>query len=611
MKAFFRILSYARPFRTYLPLYIIFTIISVVFGVVNMVLLIPLLDVLFQEPTKEFYETFAVYPEFSLANIIDYFKHLFNYYFLQILQEHSKLYVLYYVCAVIVISFFIASIFGYLAGIVLAKIRANVIRRIRLNIFENVTRLDISFFSNERKGDIMSRITNDVQEIELSVVNSLRILFKEPFLIIGYMIAMMLISTNLTFFAVGYIIVSGFLIAEIIKRLKLQAFESQESLGRILNILDETLTGMRIIKAFNALKVVHQKFRKEVIKYAGINVSMAYKNELSTPLSQFLGVSVVAGLVIYGGGKVLQGDLNGSEFITFIAIFAQVLNPAKAISKEISSIQRGLASGDRIFKIIDLQPVIQDKPDAKPLDHFNDAIEFRNVYFAYGSEPVLKNINFKIKKGTTVALVGMSGGGKSTLADLIPRFYDPFKGEVLIDGVSIKEYQIESLRKHMGIVAQESILFNDSIFNNIAFGKPKASMEEVIHAAKIANAHDFITQLEDGYQTNIGERGSKLSGGQRQRISIARAVLKNPPILILDEATSALDSESEKAVQNALTNLMKSRTSIVIAHRLSTIQHADSILVVHEGEIVEQGTHQQLIENNKIYFKLTQMQSVT
>lgn len=611
MNSFLRILSYARPLRKFLPLYLLFTTISVIFGAVNLVLLAPLLRILFGETTPEFIEKYSSIPEFSLANGIQYFEQLFNYHLINAMEEAGKLNVLYYVCGVIIVSVLITNVFAYLSSIILARIRANVIRKIRLDIFENVTRLDLSFFTNERKGDIMSRITNDVQEVELSVVNSLRVLFREPLQILAYLAFMLAISMQLTIFALAYVIVAGLIISEITKRLKAKALQSQESLGRIVGILDETLTGMRIIKAFNALKQVHGKFRYEVSKYARINVSMAYKYELASPFSQFLGVAVVAGLVIYGGGMALNDRLDASAFIAFLGIFSQILVPAKAISKEISSIQRGLASGERIFKIVDAKSKIIEKKDAKPLASFSEEIRFNNVTFSYGSEPVLKKINMTIRKGTVVALVGMSGGGKSTLADLIPRFYDPTHGEILIDGVSLKDFQIESVRKHMGIVTQESILFNDSICNNIAFGKPDASIEEVEKAAKIANAHDFIMQMENGYDTNIGERGSKLSGGQRQRISIARAILKNPSILILDEATSALDSESERAVQDALSNLMRNRTSIVIAHRLSTIQHADAIYVIQEGEIVERGTHEELIENNKIYTKLTQMQSVS
>lgn len=608
MNIYLRILSYTRPLGKYLPFYVIFTLISVVFSAVNLVLLIPLLKILFEEIKPEFIEKYSVYPEFSLS--FDYFTHLFNYHFLQIIEEGSKLDALYFVCVIIIISVFLTNIFSYLAAILLAKIRANAIQKLRNSLFENVTRLDIGFFTNERKGDIMSRITNDVQEIEKSVVNSMKVIFREPLQIIAFLGAMMVISMNLTLFALVYMLVTGFLISEITKRLKKQAAEIQESLGRIVGMLDEVLSGMRIIKAFNAVKKINQKFTGEVRNYARVNVSMALKNELASPLSQFLGVSAVAGIVIYGGVRVLSGYIDASQFIAFIGIFSQILNPAKAISKEVSSIQRGLASGTRIFKVVDLQPQVKEKDSALPLTSFKKGIEFKNVYFAYESEPVLKNINFEIKKGTTLALVGMSGSGKSTLADLIPRFYDPTSGEILLDDQPLKDFQIESLRRHMGVVTQESILFNDTIFNNIAFGKDNASEEEVIHAAKIANAHQFIIEMEQGYYTSIGERGSKLSGGQRQRISIARAVLKNPEILILDEATSALDSESEKLVQEALQNLMQNRTSIVIAHRLSTIQHADEILVIQQGEIMERGTHQQLIANDKIYTKLSSMQSM-
>lgn len=608
MNTYFRILSYARPLGGFLPGYILFTLIAVIFNAVNLALLIPLLQILFDEITPDFVQQYSSYPEFNLT--LEYFQHLFNYYLLDIIQASGKLQALYYVCGVIIASVLVANLFSYLAAIILAKIRANVIKKIRISIFNNVTGLDIGFFTNERKGDIISRITNDVQEIELSVVNSMRVIFREPLQILAYLGAMLFLSTHLTLFALLYMLVTGFLISEITKRLKKKAQQSQESLARIVGILDETLSGMRIIKAFNAVKLINEKFKQEVMKYARINVSMAYKNELASPLSQFLGVTVVTGIVVYGGVRVLNGFLDASEFIAFIGIFSQILNPSKAISKEVSSIQRGLASAERIFRIVDLEPQIKDAPQAKKLESFDQAIEFRNVSFAYEKEPVLRNINLSIPKGYTVALVGTSGGGKSTLADLIPRFYDPGQGELLIDGRPIKDYQIESIRRQMGIVTQESILFNDTILNNIAFGKPEANREEVIQAAKIANAHQFIMQTEYGYDTNIGERGTKLSGGQRQRISIARAVLKNPPILILDEATSALDSESEKLVQVALTNLMKNRTSVVIAHRLSTIQHADEILVIQNGEIIERGRHEELLENNKVYTKLSSMQSV-
>jgi subfamily B ATP-binding cassette protein MsbA len=404
---------------------------------------------------------------------------------------------------------------------------------------------------------------------------------------------------------------TGGVLAEIIRRLKKQAKNSQESLGRIVNILDETFAGMRVVKAFNARNFILQKFEEESSYYRKVNKSMSYKNELASPVSEILGVAIVAAIIFFGGKLVLsnQSSLTPESFLVFLGIFAQIIQPAKNFSNGITSLQKGTASAKRIFDIIDLEPQIKNKSNAIKLNEFKDSIEFKNVSFAYDLDKVvLKNINLKIEKGKTIALIGPSGGGKSTLADLVPRFYDPTQGEVCIDGISIADYDLESMRQHLGIVTQESILFNDTIFNNIAFGKPNVSEEEVMQAAKIANAHDFIMQTENGYETKIGERGSKLSGGQRQRLSIARAVLKNPPILILDEATSALDSESEKLVQEALFNLMKNRTSIVIAHRLSTIQHADEIVVIQDGTIAERGTHEELNQKNGIYKKLSDIQ---
>jgi subfamily B ATP-binding cassette protein MsbA len=418
------------------------------------------------------------------------------------------------------------------------------------------------------------------------------------------------ISTKLTLFTLLILPLTGGVLAEIIKRLKKQATASQESLGRIVNILDETFGGMRVVKAFNARNFVLKRVEEESAYYRKVSKSMSYKNELASPVSEILGVAIIAAIIFFGGKLVLsdESSLSPESFLVFLGIFAQIIQPAKNFSNGITSLQKGTASAKRIFTIVDFQPAIQDKPDAIILTQFENNIEFRNVSFAYDTEPVLKGINLTIQKGKTLALVGPSGGGKSTLADLVPRFYDPTEGEVCVDGVSLKDYQIESLRKQLGVVTQESILFNDTIFNNIAFGMPDINEEKVISAAKIANAHDFIMQTENGYQTKIGERGSKLSGGQRQRLSIARAVLKNPPILILDEATSALDSESEKLVQEALFNLMKNRTSIVIAHRLSTIQHADEIVVIQDGKIAERGSHDQLNAQNGLYKKLVDIQ---
>lgn len=610
MKTYLRILSFAKPLGRFVPQYIFFTLLSIIFSLTQLTLLKPLFDVIFEQIGPEKLAEYANQPTFELS--LDYINDIFNYHLTLWKDEIGPFGALLFVCIIIIISTLLSNLFKYLSAVILAKVRANVIRNLRMTILDRVSMLHIGYFSNERKGDIMSRITNDVQEVENSIVNSLKVAFREPATIIVYFIFLFFMSYKLTLFTIILLPLSGGIISGIAKRLKKSAQESQESLGRIVGMLDETLSGMRVIKAFNARKYVLSKFHEEVDNYADVNVKMARKNELASPLSEFLGVFFVAGILLYGGSLVLSGNsaLDAAGFLTYIAVFTQVLNPAKAISNSFSSIQRGLASGERIFSVIDTVPMIRNKKSARELKNFQDQLVFDKVSFAYEKKNVLKNINLTIKKGKTIALVGPSGGGKSTLADLIPRFYDPSEGQLLIDGKPITEYKIESIRKLMGIVTQESILFNDTIFKNIAFGLPDAKEEEVIKAAKIANAHEFIIKTDKGYQTEIGERGTKLSGGQRQRLSIARAVLKNPPILILDEATSALDSASEKLVKEALTNLMKNRTSIVIAHRLSTIQHADEIIVIRHGEIIERGTHNELIENNGLYKKLNMMQSI-
>jgi subfamily B ATP-binding cassette protein MsbA len=610
MQTYLRILSYARPFGKFVPTYIFYTLFSIIFGLINFTLLKPLFDVIFEQVDPDSLEQFRIQPPFSFT--IDYFTGLFNHYFLSVRDEYGKMGTLFFVCIIIVVSVFLSNLFTYLSGIVLAKVRANVIKGMRIDIFEKVGALHIGYFSNERKGDLMSKMTNDVQEVENTIVQSLRVVFREPATIILYFAVLFFMSVKLTLFTILIIPISGAIIGGITRRLKKRAVQSQESLGRIVNILDETLGGMRVIKAFNAERFIGKKFDEETDYYSQVNVSMARKNELASPISQFLGVSVVAGILVYGGSLVLSGesDLSASNFITYIIIFTQVLNPAKEISRSVSNIQRGIASAERIFEVVDTQSQIKAPANPKPISGFNHSIEFNQVSFAYEDKLILKDINFRLEKGKTIALVGPSGGGKSTLADLVPRFYDPNSGGILLDGADLREFSPSELRSLMGIVTQESILFNDTVFNNIAFGIEGATEEEVKEAAKIANAHEFISQLENGYQTSIGERGSKLSGGQRQRLSIARAVLKNPPILILDEATSALDSESELLVQEALTKLMTNRTTLVIAHRLSTIQHADEILVIERGQIVQRGTHSDLMAEQGLYQKLSSIQSV-
>ncbi len=605
MKIFFRILSYANRLPRRLAFFFLYSILGIIFGAFNIILLIPMLSVLFDRTKSEVIPPLS---EFKLS--IDYLKDTFNHYFLTIIRDYGKLDALIFVCALIVLCVVLANLFRYLERVIATKMRVDLVKNIRMDIFRNVSQLHIGYFNNERKGDLISRFTNDVGEVENAVMSSLKAVLKEPITIIIYFAMLFAISPQLTFFTLLVLPLTGGALAEIIKRLKKQAADSQESLGRIVNILDETFSGMRVIKAFNARDFIMKKIDDESAYYRKVNKSMAYKNELASPVSEILGVSIIAGIIFFGGKLVLSDDsvLTPESFLVFLGIFAQIIQPAKSFSNGITSLQKGTASAKRIFSVIDYQPAIQDKPNAEKLLSFERSIEFKNVSFAYDTENVLKGINLKIEKGKTLALVGPSGGGKSTLADLVPRFYDPTEGEVCIDGKSLADYQIESLRKHLGVVTQESILFNDTIFNNIAFGMPDINEEKVIQAAKIANAHDFIMQTENGYQTLIGERGSKLSGGQRQRLSIARAVLKNPPILILDEATSALDSESEKLVQEALFNLMKNRTSIVIAHRLSTIQHADEIVVIQDGKIAERGTHEQLSAQSGLYKKLVDIQ---
>ena len=606
MNSFFRILSYANKLRTRLAFFFGYSILGIIFGAFNIVLVMPMLNVLFKQ-TKNI-PTIPPMPEFTVST--DYVTGLFNHYFLQIVVNQGALNSLLFVCALIVSCVILANLFRYLERVMATKIRVDLVKNIRMDIFKKVTQLHIGYFNNERKGDLISRFTNDVNEVENAVMNSLKAVLKEPITIVVYFFVLFTISSQLTLFTLLVLPITGGVLAEIIKRLKKQATQSQESLGRILNILDETFSGMRVIKAFNARNFVIDKIEKESGFYRKMSKSMSYKNELASPVSEILGVLIISGIIFFGGNMVLSEDatLEPAAFMTFLAVFAMIIQPAKNFSNGITSLQRGTASANRIFSLIDMQPVITSKPNAGELSSFENEIEFKNVSFAYDTDPVLKTINLTIKKGKTVALVGPSGGGKSTLADLIPRFYDPVEGQVLIDGVSLRDLELESLRKQIGVVTQESILFNDTIFNNIAFGMPHVSEEDVIKAAKISNAHDFISQTENGYQTYIGERGSKLSGGQRQRLSIARAVLKNPPILILDEATSALDSESERLVQDALFNLMKNRTSIVIAHRLSTIQHADEIIVIQQGLISERGTHDELNSQNGLYRKLASMQ---
>jgi ATP-binding cassette, subfamily B, bacterial MsbA len=602
MKIYLRILQYSPKIRYRFFQFVLFSLIASIFSAVYLVLLQPMLEILFAQNET----AVPPFPQFSLS--VSYARAVFEHKFISIINEDGRDGALFFVCLMIVFFVFLANVFRYMERMVASRTKVDIVRNIRVHVFKSVTNLHIGFFNEQRKGDLISRFTNDVSEVEGTVVNSLKVV-KEPLTLIINITVLFMISVELTLFTLLVLPITGFIISEIIKRLKKKAKQSQESMGRVVNILDEVFSGMRVINAFNAGNFIVKKMESETGLHRRINLSISRRNELSAPLSEFLGVVVVAFIIFYGGKSVLAGDgLTSSAFLTFLAFYVTMIQPAKNLANGLTSLQKGISSAQRIFTLIDTEPAIKNKPNAIHLDEFKESIVFENVSFAYDKEHVLENINLKIEKGKTVALVGPSGGGKSTLADLIPRFYDPAKGKVKIDGISIDDYNIESLRKHMGIVTQESILFHDTIFNNIAFGMENVNEEDVIQAAKIANAHQFITETDNGYQTIIGERGSKLSGGQRQRISIARAVLKNPPILILDEATSALDSESEKLVQDALATLMKNRTSIVIAHRLSTIQHADEIVVIQEGKIIERGKHEKLIGENGLYRKLNEIQ---
>lgn len=610
MSTYGRIISFAKPYHRYFPQYIVFALLAIIFSLLNLALLKPLFEVIFETKTREELAEMAAVGNFELS--MSYFEGLFYQKLIEVNEAFGRKSVLIYVSLVIGTSALLSNLFTYLSNVIMGYMRAEVIQKIRNKVFLNTSGLHLGFFAGERKGDIMSRMTNDVQEIEVTLVSSIKVFFREPATIIVYLIFLFVTSVKLTLFTLIFFPVMGTVISEIVKRLKKKAILSQESLARVVNLMDEVFGGMRVIKAFNAKGYVNDIFNKETSQYKKISMSMSRKNELASPTSQFLGIIVVATLLVVGGNMVLseESDLEPEQLLTYIIVFSQILNPAKSISQSISNIQRGLASAERIFKLIDEKPKIENDPNPVHLEEFKEEISFDNVGFTYEKEPVLSNINLRVKKGETVALVGSSGAGKSTLADLVPRFYDPTEGIISIDGTPIHKVQINSLRSLMGIVTQESILFNDTVAKNIAFAMPDAKEEDIIQAAKIANAHDFIMELEHGYHTNIGERGGKLSGGQRQRLSIARAIMKNPPILILDEATSALDTESERLVQEALSNLMKNRTSIVIAHRLSTIQHANKIIVMDKGRIMEQGTHDELLKLKGIYHKLIHMQSV-
>ncbi len=602
MKTFFRILSHGRPFTQFAVPFLIFSTLSTIFGLLNFSLLIPLLDVLFGRIEPAQLQTMQQPPAFSWS--LDYVTNSFYHFFSEVVRDYGKMGALQFVCLTIVTSVLLANVFSYLSMRINEKLKIRTIKSVRKQLFERITALPLGYFSNQRKGDLTSRVATDATELEYSISISLSLLFREPISLICFFIALFSISVKLTLFTLIIVPISGSLIAYLTKKMREKTKLGQEYIGSLISIVDETIGAMRIITGFNAQGYIRQKFENENERYARQLNSIARTRELVAPFSEFSGVLVVSIILLYGGSLVFSQDasLSASQFVAYIILFSQVLRPAKAISKGISDIQKGLSAADRIFEVIDTPSEINDTPQAKKMLGFEKRIEFRDVWFKYQEQWILKGVSFTIEKGEKVALVGETGSGKSTISDLIPRFYDIQKGEILIDDVPLQAIEMHSLRAQMGIVTQEAILFNDTIANNIAFAE-EVSQEEIQEAAKIANAHDFILKTEKQYQSNVGDRGMKLSGGQRQRMTIARAVLKNPPILILDEATSALDVESEKLVQDALYKLMKNRTSLVIAHRLSTIQDADKILVLKNGEIIEQGTHETLLAQENGYYK--------
>ena len=608
MKTFLRLFSFAAPVRNFAVPFFITSILGVIFGLLNFTLLKPVFDLLFNQTAEVASETPSSAPVFNYN--LSYFKDLFYYYFQAIIEESGKLAALKMVCIAIVISVILSNLFKYLAARIIEDFRLKIVTNIRSSIFKKLTEIDLQYFNTQRKGDLISRFMTDVVTIQDSIIRSLQVILREPIAIILNFTVLFMISSELTFFALILIPVSGLLITTIVKQLKKHATAAQESLGVLVSSIDEGLGGVKIIKSFNAEQYMQEKFNGINMWTSKIHRRLSRRVLLASPVSEMLGVITVACLLFYGGTLILDegAELDGSEFIVYIILFSQIIPPAKAISEAFGNISQGISAGERVYQLLDAPENITDQPDALSKSSFEAEIEVKSVSFYYAQKAILKNIDLKLSKGQTLALVGPSGGGKSTLLDLFPRFMDPKSGKILIDGVDLRDIRMADIRSLMGIVNQEAILFNDTIFNNIAFGRP-VTEEEVIAAAKIANAHEFIINTEEGYHTNIGDRGMKLSGGQKQRICIARAVIANPPILLLDEATSALDTKSEKLVQEALKKLMKNRTSIVIAHRLSTIQEADKIVVIDAGVIVEEGQHQDLMNKDGLYRKLVGMQT--
>ena len=601
MKRYSRIFSYLSTYKSSIASYIFTILLSILFSVISLAMLFPFLQLLFGVNAAT---TTTIKSNAAMQWV--------NAYLTNLIQSGDSFFALSIVCVMIVVSIFLKNLFLYFSLRTLGPVKHAITNRLRIEMYDKILSLPIGYFTEQRKGDMMSRMTNDVVEVEISVIGTLEGWLKDPMSILINLIVLFYISPKLTIFILLCLPVMGFIIGRVSRSLKRQSMKVSEKSGETFSTIDETLGGLRVIKAFNVEKKLKQKFQDISDEFLLARNQVGYKRDLASPMSELMGVSIFAGILWFGGRLVLSHEIamNGALFLTYMGLFYNVIDPAKSISAAFSNMQKGAAAIERIEQVLKAPITVDENPNGKIIDSFNQSIEFRNVSFYYEDTAILKNINLKIEKGKTIALVGSSGAGKSTLADLVPRFHDVSDGEILVDGINIKDYSLHSLRNLISIVTQEPILFNDSIANNIALGMENTDMDKIIEAAKIANADSFIRKKEKGYETNIGDRGSKLSGGERQRMTIARAVLKNPPILILDEATSSLDTESERLVQDAINNLMTNRTSIVIAHRLSTIRHADEIIVLNKGEIAERGTHDQLIKQNGIYQKLVEMQEV-
>lgn len=610
MNTYWKLLQFGRPLGKYAVPYFIYTLIHAIFNMMNFVMIIPVLKILF--PSGDEQASFVTeMPAFDIKHFEGYLQDVLNFLVYKVFGViPDKVTVLVFVSGVLILISLVNNLSRYLGSYTIDKLRIATVQKIRNQMYDKVMSLNVGYFSNQKKGDIISKFSNDVGGVQAAITSTLQVIFREPLILVFLLGAMVAMSWKLTIFAAIFLPVVAMLIGAVLKRLRHPARNVQDEMGRMSSQLDESLSGIKIIKSYNAEEYSVRKYRSMNETLSRVSRWMSRRQQMASPTSEFLGITASAVVVVFGGTLVLNGEMSGASLVSFVVLFSQITRPVRAFVDAFSTINYGIAAGERVFELLETPAGVTDRPGAVPLREFREGIEFRDVKFRYEDREIIRGVSFTVRKGETVALVGPSGGGKSTLSDLVPRFYDPQHGKVLIDGRDVRDYTMSSIRQHLGMVAQETVLFNDTIEGNIRLGVPDASREDVVRAARIANAHDFIMETEQGYDTNIGDRGVKLSGGQRQRLSIARAVLKNPDILILDEATSALDTESEKLVQGALDSLLRGRTSLVIAHRLSTIQNADRIVVVDAGRVVEQGRHDELMARGGIYARLVEMQQV-